>query len=270
MTRVAAATVVEAIKDWGVTFRPYGSDWYTQTTAGGWDPEAIAHHHTGGTGVLEHGHDGQIGPRQESMLKLLRVGRPDLDGPLCHLAPVFVGKGKRVVYGIGWGNTNHAGYIRTQVAAKLRRGTFTGEGGGAETVDGNSILYGLEYLHPGDSTPWPDELLETGHRVAAAICDAHGWTRLNWPGSNAEHRELTTRKVDRSWSKSGDGMRARIAELAASNTGEPAGWTRSPDIESAIRSLTLAADKKQVAGRPRQAAALRETIRELKSSFEPR
>ena len=272
MSRVNAATLVEAIRDWGVDFRPYRPDWATQTTAGGWDPVGIGHHHTAGSGVLDHEPGGGIGPRQRSMLELLRNGRSDLDGPLCHFAPLYVGRGKLVVYGIGMGNTNHAGYIGARVAEQLRKGKFKGvdaSGRGREDVDGNSMLYGLEYLHPGDGTPWPDELLEAGHRTAAAICDAHGWKRDNWAGSNAEHRELTARKVDRSWPGWGDGMRAAITELAATGVGDPApsGWRRSPDIQLAIRTLVRAADKKLAYGRKAQHAALREHVRELREQF---
>lgn len=269
MTRVLAGTLVEAIKDFGVEFRPYRSDWAVQTTAGGWDPVGVAHHHTAGRGVLSHGEGGKIGPSQESMLELLRVGRSDLDGPLCHFAPVYVGRGKLVVYGIGMGNTNHAGYIGRDVAAALRRGMFDGSVRGSESVDGNSMLYGLEYLHPGDATPWPDELLEAGHRTAAAICDAHGWDRDHWAGSNAEHRELTARKVDRSWSGWGDKMRAAIHELAKQPVGDPApvGWVMTKDIEDALKILRRAADKKQASGRKRQSDALRQHIREIRAEF---
>lgn len=271
MTTPSPATVVTAIRDWGVQFRPYGSDWAKQTTAGGWEPVGIAHHHTTGSEVLAHGPDFTLGPRQKSMLELLRVGRGGdnpLDGPLCHFAPVFVGAGRRVVYGIGARNVNHSGYMGARVARLIREGRWAGGGErGTETVDGNAIMWGLEYLHPGDATPWPDELLESGHRVAAAICEASGWDPLRWAGSNAEHREMTGRKVDRSWSGWGDGMRRRIAELAAKEMKGETPWRMSPKIEEAVRLLANARDRKLAAGRKAQAAALDEVVRDLRDTF---
>lgn len=260
------------MRDWGVDFRPWGENWASRTTPGGWDPIGVAHHHTAGSGVLLHD-GGTLGPSQRSMLQLLAIGR-DLDGngspdgPLCQLAPTFLGRGKKAaVFGIGWGNCNHAGYIDNDVARALRAGSFDGGGrGGAEQVDGNSILYGLEYLHPGDGTPWPDELLDAGHRTAAALCEAHGWDRRNWPGSNAEHRELTTRKIDRSWAKAGDGMRTAIRELSARSQ-EPAPWVRNPPVQEAIEQLRKAAEYKKTVGRKHQAAALREFARDVAERF---
>lgn len=267
MSRITPQEAVEAIKDWGVEFRPYGGPgWASHTTAGGWDPVGVAHHHTGGSGaLLQAGWNAS----KEAMARLLRIGRSDLDGPLCALAPVFVGKGKRVVLGIGWGNCNHAGLIDNDVARALRAGSFQGGGrGGAEQIDGNAILYGLEYMHPGTSAPWPDELLEAGHRTAAALCEAHGWARKNWAGSNAEHRELTTRKVDRSWQGWGDGMRKAIAELATQSTDPaPDAWVRSPRIQDAISDLRVAAGFKAEDGRKRQAAFLRRQAAELAERF---
>lgn len=268
MSRISPATAVESLKDWGVDFRPWGEGWGSRTTAGGWDPIGVAHHHTAGSGVLAHD-GGSLGPSQRSMLNLLAQGHPDLDGPLCHLAPTFLGRGKKAaVFGIGWGNCNHAGLIDNDVARALRAGSFAGGGrGGAEQIDGNAILYGLEYLHPGDGTPWPEELLEAGHRTAAALCEAHGWAPKNWAGSNAEHKELTTRKIDRSWSGGGDGMRREIRRLAETQVKEPAPWVRNPPIEDAIQALREAAGFKASVGRKNQAAALRELARETAERF---
>jgi hypothetical protein len=72
--------------------------------------------------------------------------------------------------------------------------TYDGRRGTREDHDGNPDLYGFEYMHPGDDTTWPDELLDVGARAGAAICDAHGWK----PSSNLEHFEWTDSKVDRS------------------------------------------------------------------------
>lgn len=259
----------EAIKDWGVEFRPYpfsDKPWHQFTTPGGWAPVGIMHHHTTGyKTMLEPGWNKDKG----NMLRLLRSGRPGLDGPLCHLAPTFMGKNKRVVYGIGWGNVNHAGAGRPAVASAVRLGKFDGNAYGDDAVDGNVLFWGLEYLHPGlPGIPWPDELLDAGHRTAAAICEASGWTAKSWQGSNIEHREWSGRKPDRAWAQWGTGLRSAIDVLASSTT-EPEvdGWLRNSPVQDAIRSLVRAAEFKERRGRKHQADALREHARELRKQF---
>jgi hypothetical protein len=202
------------------------------------------------------------------MLRLLRIGHSALDGPLCHLSPVFVGKGKRVVYGVGWANCNHAGEGRAEVARRVRIGKFTGGVSGSDSVDGNPLFWGLEYMHPGTSAPWPDELLDSGHRVACAIAEASGWSRKAWPGSNVEHKEWSGRKIDRSWSGAGDGMRKAVASLAAgAQDPEVDGWVRNDQVQGAIQKILKAAEFKENVGRKHQAEALREHARELRRQF---
>ena len=269
MTAASPREVVVAIKDWGVDFRPYPFDdraWGSFTTAGGWDPIGIMHHHT--TGPMSLLADG-MNRSKNATLRLLRVGRPDLGGPLCHFSPVFVGKGKLVVYGIGAGNVNHAGMGRSSVADQVRRGRFNGNASGRDDVDGNVLFWGLEYMHPGlPNIPWPDELLEAGHRTAAAICEASGWSRNAWPGSNVEHREWTSRKPDRSWDGWGDGMRKAIKSLAdSSTTPEIDGWVRNKPIKEALHSLVEAAKFKDSVGRHHQAGVIRQHIHQLRKQF---
>lgn len=265
--------LVEAIQDWGVEFRPYpfsSQPWYDFTTPGGWDPQGVAHHHTGGPLALCQG--STLNSSKAAMLRLLRIGR-DLDGngtpdgPLCHFAPTFMGTGKRVVYGIGFGNTNHAGMIAANVAAAIRTGTYRGAAPGPDAVDGNSILYGLEYLHPGTTALWPDELLDAGHRTAAAICEAEGWSPGAWAGSQAEHREITRRKVDRSWVGWGTGLRAAVADLAASKPTEPDGWERTPAVAESIQLLRTEGKRFHDLGFPRRARVCRTTARDLSEKF---
>lgn len=264
-----AAMVEEAIKDWGVNFRPYPfSDrpWHEFTTPGGWAPIGVMHHHT--TGPMELLSDGW-NRKKGAMLRLLRIGRPGLDGPLCHFAPTYMGHGKRVVYGIGWGNVNHAGMGRPSVASAVRVGKFDGGASGPDGIDGNTLFWGLEYVHPGlPGIRWPDELLEAGHRTAAAICEASGWSRKAWAGSNIEHREWSGRKPDRAWDDWGGGLRVAMEGLAV-RTNEPEidGWMRNPIVVEAIRKLVYAADWKEARGRKHQAAALREHARELRKQF---
>jgi len=251
------AQTLDALRDWGVpvkAYQPDGTAWWRHTTAGGWAPIGVMHHHTAGSRkVLTDA------TSQAAMLRLLRVGtaaassrmaardtadeeiasavaehltagalachdaqdigggrRVGLPGPLCHLAPAMVpGTDQARVWLIGWGNTNHAGLGSARVADLIARGEYQGQAPGPDAVDGNTLLWGLEYLHPGDSTPWPDALLDVGHRAACALSEACGWSRPAWPGSQLEHREWTTRKIDRSWT--GD-VRAAVHAIAEGDT----------------------------------------------------
>lgn len=189
--------LVTAFRDWGVPVRAYepdGRPWYAHTTAGGWNARGIVHHHTAGSGRLLT-HD----LSRRAMLRILRNGYAGLPGPLCHFAPSMDGNGRAVLWLVGWGNVNHAGLGDAVNYRQLLHGSYRGRRPTGSTLDGNASLYGLEYMHPGDSTRWPDELLHVGHSAAAAICDAHGWKGQTGARSNLEHREWTPRKIDRSW-----------------------------------------------------------------------
>jgi hypothetical protein len=104
------------------------------------------------------------------------------------------------VWLVGWGNVNHGGMGSSRTLNAVRVGKYAGAAPGADDIDANPWYWGMEYMHPGNTTtPWPDALLEVGHRSACAICEAQGWSVPSWPGSNVEHRESTRRKIDRSW-----------------------------------------------------------------------
>jgi hypothetical protein len=201
MSQVTPTSLVEALKDWGVDavpWEPDGQPWHAHTTAGGWAPIGVLHHHTTGPAEVL-----TSTAWVTATLKVLRDGRKNLVGPLCHLAPAMnPATGKARVWLIGWGNTNHAGMGCSDIDALVRRGVYTPRKPGPDDADGNPLYWGLEYVHPGGSTPWPDALLDAGHRAAAAICDAEGWHRDSWGGSQIEHRQRTARKPDRSWTGS--------------------------------------------------------------------
>lgn len=205
---VTPSQLVTALKDWGVTVKAYepdGKPWHSHTTPGGWSPVGVMHHHTAGSSKLL-----TDAATVEAMLRLLRVGRTDAPGPLCHLAPAMIpGTGDARVWLLGWGNVNHGGMGSSRTLNAVKGGKYAGAAPGVDDVDTNPWYWGLEYLHPGTSLAWPDALLEAGHRAACAICEAQGWSVPSWPGSNVEHRESTTRKIDRSWS--GD-LRAAIRD----------------------------------------------------------
>jgi hypothetical protein len=208
MAAVTPADLAQALADWGcdpTPFEPDGKPWSSHTTPGEWHPAGVLHHHTTGPAKI-------LTDRSTitATLRLLRSGRPGLPGPLCHLAPAMVpGEHDARVWLIGWGNCNHAGLGDQRVVDHVRAGDYAGRPGTAEDADGNPTFWGLEYLHPGDATAWPDELLDVGHRAACAIAEAQGWDPKSWPGRMAEHRDFTDRKIDRSWT--GD-VRTAVAD----------------------------------------------------------
>lgn len=200
--------LVEAFRDWHVPVRAYepdGRPWYSHTTNGGWDPHGVLHHHTAGSSRLLHSN-----LSRRAMLRILRNGYSGLPGPLCHFSPAMDGDGRAVLWLVGWGNANHAGLGDPVNLAQLSAGNYRGRRPTQSSRDGNGALYGLEYMHPGDSTRWPDELLEVGHLAGAAINDAHGWDPVSGSRSHLDHREWTPRKIDRSWH--GD-VRQAVREL---------------------------------------------------------
>jgi hypothetical protein len=121
-------------------------------------------------------------------------------GPLCHLAPAMIpGTSKACVWLIGWGNTNNAGMGSSRTLARVKVGEYAGQAPGGDDTDGNPWFWGFESLHPGTTTSWPDALVEAGHLAACAVCQVEGWSPESWAGSVVEHRQWTTRKIDRSW-----------------------------------------------------------------------
>lgn len=122
--------------------------------------------------------------------RLLRVGRTDLPGPLCHFGTQRNGK----VALIAHGRANHAGAVRPEVLADFladrhvtRPSTTAGE-----TVDGNAFLYGNEVHNNGTTEPFNDDQLLSIVLLNAAICDFHGWSHF----AASQHKNITARKTD--------------------------------------------------------------------------
>lgn len=164
---------------WGVRFTE-AAGWRTRNrnTAGLWGPVE---------GVLLH-HTGDDAP-DDADQRVLTNGRADLPGPLCHWGMRDDG----VAVLIGWGRANHAG----RGAANVRDALLSeGYGSyppapGADSVDGNAILYGQETMYSGAKAPTSAAYAATV-RIFAAICDFHGWSAKSCIG----HKEWTARKPD--------------------------------------------------------------------------
>jgi hypothetical protein len=177
MTVPTLAAYQAALKAEGlpVTAHP---GWAEVNRPGPWDPEGVAVHHTGPWSTVA------------GMLNLLREGRSDLPGPLCHAA----GRPSGIVDLVGWHDTNHAGSNDPAVLAAVKAGKVPpAPRSGHDTADGNARLYGIELIHSGSSSdPWPAAQVEAAVRYCAALCRLHGWNANHV----VFHKGLTTRKVD--------------------------------------------------------------------------
>lgn len=100
------------------------------------EPRGVLAHHTGPFSSVD------------GMVSLCINGRSDLPGPLAHTVLDPSG----VWHVISAGRANHAG-----------RGIWHG-------LDSNTQLVGVEAMHPGDRSPWPDVQLESYWTGMAAIC----------------------------------------------------------------------------------------------------
>lgn len=103
-------------------------------------PRGVLVHHTGPGSV-------------DGLIKLVINGRPDLSGPLAQV--VLAPDGTAHV--VAAGRANHAG-----------AGAWRG-------LSGNSVLWGIEAIHPGDQkTLWPQVQLEAYHLICAVMLDISG------------------------------------------------------------------------------------------------
>lgn len=138
-------------------------------------------HHTAGVG--------------KGMTDLVRSGTGDLPGPLCH---DYLAK-DGTLYLVGHGRTNHAGSVTPAVRAAIiaEQAPATQRSTGAETVDGNDFLYGLEIENRGDGKdPYPPAQYDVALRWAVAHCRHFNWGHNSVWG----HKEITRRKIDPSFS----------------------------------------------------------------------
>lgn len=187
MSLITEQEYADTLRDWlggdRVEFFP---DWRTANSAGGFNARGVMHHWTAmGRGVPV-----------DAQLMLLQDGRPGLDGPLCHLSPAR--NGKLWVVAGPRANANHAGKGSYGVYRKILRGRFDGNTKPrVDSIDGNSRLYGFEYMFHPDDGVMPDEQVEAGNLASAALAQAHGWAPDEAAGSNLDHYEWTRRKWDR-------------------------------------------------------------------------
>ena len=180
-------------------------------------------------------------------LKLVQNGTSALPGPLCH---DYLAK-DGTLYLIGTGRTNHAGtttqavkdaFIADKAPTGKERTT------GAENVDANDFLYGLEVENLGDGKdPYPKAQYDVAVKWAAARLRYHGWTAASAWG----HKEITTRKIDPSFDMVK--FRRDVAALLAVKPGTtpkppatPPATTPKPATTKSVPLTELDALKKQL------------------------
>jgi hypothetical protein len=162
MSKVMTAAQYRAqFKKWGVRYVEMDG-WENRgrpaSTGAFGDMHGIVNHHTATSKSADAGAVG----------RMLRDGRPDLPGPLCHVSTRRDG----VVVLVARLRANHAGGVRPEVLNDFlndrhvtRPSTTSGE-----TVDANAFTYGNEVQNNGTGEKYPDEQLR-----AAACRQADEW-----------------------------------------------------------------------------------------------
>lgn len=173
---MTAGVRVQLFQKWGV-FSHETVGWANHSRPGHWGPvHGIMIHHTGDDAPDKRDYE------------LLRRGRSDLAGPLCHWGMGDDG----YVWQVGNGRASHAGLGSGAVLAAViseKYGKYLTPG--PDNTDGNPSFYGQETMYSGNK-PMREEAYESTIRVCAAICEYHGWTGKSVIG----HKEWTSRKPD--------------------------------------------------------------------------
>lgn len=132
-------SLADELRKAGVNVREHAG-WKTRGSSG-FNPRGVVVHHTGPGGT-------------DALIRLCIDGRPDLPGPLAEV--VLAPDGTANV--IAGGTANHAGP------------------GGWRGLSGNSSVWGIEAIHPGNNTtPWPAVQLAAYYKICAVmlkICGA--------------------------------------------------------------------------------------------------
>jgi len=176
-TPLTGKQLVAAFRRWGVEVREKPG-WIGHNRTGPGRPWGPVH------GVLLH-HTGDDAPDSADE-RVLWNGRSDLPGPLCNWGMTDDG----VAVMIGDERANHAGRGALNVAQALSADRPVPPPG-ADSVDGNQLLYGQETMYSGKQKMTREAYIATV-RCFAAICEAHRWSAESCIG----HREWTKRKID--------------------------------------------------------------------------
>lgn len=148
-----------------------------------------------------------------------------LPGPVVPTAIDSLG----IIYWIASGPSNHAGQGNGDVLNRVQQGlppkgsAVNVYGTGSDDGNKNADYPGTEMLHPGDSTPYPDAMINSMVALFASWCIVYNKN----PNTCITHLESTARKDDPSWRGGVDGdpgpeFRRRVTAFIAnlSNLGD--------------------------------------------------
>lgn len=160
-TPMTASQIKSQLNKWDIKYEGY-KDWSTHNRnhKGDWGPV---------NGFMVH-HTGSDSTDQRS---LLYNGTSSLPGPLCQFGIDQKGK----VHLVGWGRANHAGSGDPDVLNAVINEDY-GDNPPTDnesSVDGNARFYGVEIWYSG-SHKMSDAQYATLRKLAAAVCDFHGWS----------------------------------------------------------------------------------------------
>lgn len=193
----------------GCWSRSNGSSWYAGV------PQAFTNHHF----VI------RLSSPIMDGVNNVTYGDSSLSGPKCnYYGGIDPSTGRRRLRFISVGPANHAGQGRSEPYNRMMNGQNP-LGWVAETYSpvgdnwsaGNTRYAGVEWHHPGDSTPWTDQFMGLVIDLNVAMCMAAGW------GANRchQHAEHSARKIDMSYlrGQGGHEIRRRVAARLAGGGG---------------------------------------------------
>lgn len=181
---MTAVQLVAQLERWNVEFRPLpGWKTHNRNSVGAWGPvHGLGVHHTG-----------DDAPDTVDR-RLVHRGRADLPGPLAQFGCNDDGS----IDLIGWGRANHFGGGDPKVLRAVMEQSYRDypprtrhHQGSPGAVDGNTHFYGVETYYAGSRAP-TDAAHRSLVRLAAAICEFHGWTARSVIG----HKEWSDWKSD--------------------------------------------------------------------------
>lgn len=167
----------------------------------GFEPKGIMIHHTG---TPDEG--------DAPTLCLCLNGRPEVEGPLCHILLSRSGKAHLIAANIA----NHAGMGAVEVLELLIRDEpvlgNAKDNGYRDTTAGNPFFYGIEVENSGSRDDcYTEAQIEALTAICAAMCAAHGWSATRV----VHHRQWTSRKIDMSYRGDLPGLVAQKMDTGA-------------------------------------------------------
>jgi hypothetical protein len=181
-----------------------GTEWHVGEPVGGTNHHFVCDDHKGDPAAME--------ATRRSCVQMLKVGYGDLAGA-GRVVNWFVGASGLGTL-IGTQPCNHAGKGDLNVLARVRADQAPASPHPPNNDgNGNQWFSGKETQHPGDGSPYTEELINTLVCIDAAECIVFGWSA----NRQIMHYTWTNRKIDMSWrgGADGDGQQELIRRINA-------------------------------------------------------